>query len=78
MPEEIDLANAEDNIPMKFRVRRPTKDVFIEYSLDGQVIKRIYKQTIIPSEMEIDIIPKNQLINNQGKLTVSLKPREVK
>jgi thioredoxin reductase len=78
VPEEIDLANAEDNIPMKFRVRRPTKDVFIEYSLDGQVIKRIYKQTIIPSEMEIDILPKNLLINNQGKLTVSLKPREVK
>lgn len=78
VPEEIDLANAEDQIPMKFRCRKPTHDVFIEYALNGEVIKRFYKQTIIPSEMEIDIIPKNLLKNNQGKLTVSLKPREVK
>jgi thioredoxin reductase len=78
VPEEIDLANAEDTIPMKFRCRKPTHDVFIEYSLNGEVIKRFYKQTIIPSEMEIDIIPKNLLKDNQGKLTVSLKPREVK
>jgi thioredoxin reductase len=78
VPEEIDLANAEDQIPMKFRCRKPTHDVFIEYSLDGVVLKRFYKQTIIPSEMEIDILPKNLLKNNQGKLTVSLKPREVK
>jgi hypothetical protein len=63
---------------MKFRCRKPTHDVFIEYSLNGEVIKRFYKQTIIPSEMEIDIIPKNLLKDNQGKLTVSLKPREVK
>ena len=76
VPGEIDYENADDVVPFKFRVRRPTKNVFIEFAQGGKVFKRIYKQTIIPSEMEIDRIPKNLLENNQETITVSLKPRE--
>lgn len=76
VPEEIDLANAPDIIPIKFRVRRPTKNVFITYTFNGKPIKKIYKQTIIPSEMEIDNLTKNLLDNNQGTLEVSLVKRE--
>jgi NADPH-dependent 2,4-dienoyl-CoA reductase/sulfur reductase-like enzyme len=72
VPGIVDLANAEDRIAFKFRVRVPSKDVYIQYALDGEVIKRIYKQTIIPSEMEIDYLPKSLFTKNKGKVTVSL------
>lgn len=72
VPGIVDLANADDRIAFKFRVRVPSKDVYIQYALDGEVIKRIYKQTIIPSEMEIDYLPKSLFAKNKGKVTVSL------
>lgn len=78
VPGEIDWENAESKIPFKFRVRLPSKDVFIEYSFNGKVVKRIYKQTIIPSEMEIDKLDKALFQEKEGTITVSLKPREAK
>ena len=72
VPGIVDLANADDRIAFKFRVRVPSKDVYIQYALDGEVIKRIYKQTIIPSEMEIDYLPKSLFGKSKGKVTVSL------
>ncbi|MCF0112991.1 MAG: hypothetical protein HUJ60_03345, partial [Bacilli bacterium] len=78
VPAEIDLASAEDKLQLKFRVQRPSKNVYIEYALNGEVVKRMYKQTIIPSEMEIATLPKNLLKNNQGTITVSLVAKEDK
>ncbi len=79
VPCEIDLENAEEKIPVKFRVRKPTKECYITYTFNGEVIKKIYKQTIIPSEMEIDPIPKDLFKGEKsGKLVVSLTPKEVK
>ena len=64
---------------VKFRVRKPTKECYITYTFNGEVIKKIYKQTIIPSEMEIDPIPKDLFKGEKsGKLVVSLTPKEVK
>ncbi len=76
VPGEIDMVNAPEKIAFKFRVRTPSKNVFIEYSHDGEVVKRIYKQTIIPSEMEIDRLDKSLFKSNGGTITVSLKARE--
>ncbi len=76
VPGEIDMINAPEKIAFKFRVRTPSKNVYIEYSHDGEVVKRIYKQTIIPSEMEIDRLDKSLFKKNGGTITVSLKERE--
>lgn len=76
IPQKIALDQAEDSILFKFRVRKPTKNVFIEYNFNGEVIKRVFKPVIIPSEMEIQAIPKNLLKNDQGTITVSLKAKE--
>ncbi|MCQ2742796.1 MAG: NAD(P)/FAD-dependent oxidoreductase [Bacilli bacterium] len=78
VPSRIDLDNAEDNIELKFRVRKPTKncDIYVEYN--GEVIKKAYKNVIIPSEMEIMKLPKNLLVSGNGTLSVSLKVREAK
>jgi hypothetical protein len=62
-PPEDRLGPSEDSILFKFRVRKPTKNVFIEYNFNGEVIKRVFKPVIIPSEMEIQAIPKNLLKN---------------
>jgi hypothetical protein len=67
---------SDDNLLFKFRVRVPSKNVFIEYNFNGEVIKRVFKPVIIPSEMEIESLPKNLLKTNQGTLTVSLKAKE--
>lgn len=76
VPQKINFDEADDTILFKFRVRQPSKNVFIEYSFNGEVIKRVFKPVIIPSEMEIQALPKNLLKTNQGTITVSLKQKE--
>ena len=73
VPGHVDLDNVKDDesIAFKFRVARPSKDVYIEYCLNGNVIKRLYKQTIIPSEMEVNNIPKS-LLEKQGELVIRM------
>ncbi len=75
VPACIDLEDAGEKLEFKFRCRKPMKDVFIYYKMGDEVLKKIYKPAIIPSEMEIDIIPKNLLKNDQGTITVSIEPR---
>jgi len=72
VPGKIDLENADDVIAFKFRVRKPSKNVYIVYSQGGVELKKTLKLAIIPSEMEIQRIPKNLLKIDQGPVTVSL------
>lgn len=77
VPARIDLENAgDDDIALKFRVRRPSKNVYIVYSQNGNVLKKSLKLAIIPSEMEIQKLPKNLLKIDQGPLVVSLVAKE--
>ncbi|HAS56117.1 MAG TPA: pyridine nucleotide-disulfide oxidoreductase [Firmicutes bacterium] len=76
VPSQIDLDEAEDFIELKFRVKRPSKDVYIVYSCDGKIIKKVYKSAIIPSEMEIYKLPKNLLKNNYKAINVGLEKKE--
>ena len=76
VPQKIVLDESEDSLLFKFRVKAPSKNVLIEYNFNGEVIKRVFKPVIIPSEMEIESLPKNLLKTNQGTLTVSLKAKE--
>ena len=78
VPGEIDLATAEDSIAFKFRVRKPMKDIYLQFSQGNNVFKKIYKQSIIPSEMEIISIPKKILINDFDKIVVSTVSKEAK
>ena len=78
VPGEIDLATAEDTIAFKFRVRKPMKDIYLQFSQGNIVFKKIYKQSIIPSEMEIISIPKKLLINDFDKIVVSTVSKEAK
>lgn len=76
VPQKIDYAEAPDSLLFKFRVRKPSKNVFIEYSFNGTVVKRVFKPAIIPSEMEIEALPKSLLQGGKGSLSVALKAKE--
>ena len=75
VPSKINLANAQDTVELKFRVRKPSKNVYVVYSLNGKEIKKTLKLAIIPSEMEITKLPKS-LLTEAGTLTVSLVAKE--
>ena len=75
VPSWIDLASAGENIPLKFRCRKPTKNVYISISFNGVEIKKMLKLAMIPSEMEIIKLPKSLLNANSGKLEVALRPK---
>ena len=76
VPSRINLRNAPEQIELKFRVRKPSKNVYLVYSLNGKVLKKTLKLAIIPSEMEIFKLPKSLLSESSGTLTVSLEPKE--
>ncbi len=76
VPSTIDFDNAMDFIEIKFRVRKPSKNVYIEYSCDGNIIKKVYKMAIIPSEMEICKLDKKLLNKDYKTLKVSLVNKE--
>ena len=77
VPSIIDMDGDDDSISFKFRVRRPSKNVYIQYSQNGVVVKKTLKLAIIPSEMEIQKLPKNLLKIDQGPVVVSLVQKEV-
>ena len=77
VPARVELENCDDNVVLKFRVRKPRKEVYIVYAQGENVIKRVYKPAIIPSEMEIVKLPKASIVEGVP-LTVSLVDKEVK
>ncbi len=76
VPGEIDLSSASEALEFKFRVRKPSKNVYIVYKFNGEVVKKVFKPVIIPSEMEIQKMPKSLLKNDQGTIEVSLVQKE--
>lgn len=76
VPSKLSFEGAADHYLFKFRVRKPSKNVFIDYSVDGKVVKSVFKPVIIPSEMEIESVPRNLLENAQSSITVSLRAKE--
>ena len=59
----------------KFRVRKPSKNVYIDYSQNGKVVKSVFKPVIIPSEMEIENIPES-VFASEGDIVLSVRPKE--
>ncbi len=61
----------------KFRVRKPSKNVYIDYAQNGKIVKSIYKPVIIPSEMEVESLA-GSLFEENGDITISLRQKEEK
>lgn len=77
VPSLLDYQNAEEKISFKFRVKKPSKNVYIDYYDGDTLVKSIFKPVIIPSEMEIDKLPKS-LFSGEKPITISLREKENK
>lgn len=76
VPAVLDLGMEDDKLTFKFRVRKPSKNVYIDYVQGGKTLKSVYKPVIIPSEMEIEKIPKSLISPVGGALSLSLRAKE--
>lgn len=76
VPSRVNVEDKEGSVELKFRVSRPSKNVYVEYSQGDTVLKKVLKLAIIPSEMEIFKLPKKLLINDKEPIKVSLVAKE--
>ena len=73
VPAKLHKENLPKTVTFYFRVRKPLKDVTIEISKAGKVIRSIHKDHLIPSEMEQVIIANTMLDDAEGDLLVQIK-----
>ena len=77
VPGKVSLDENLENITFKFRVRKPSKNVYIQYEQNGNVIKKVLKTAIIPSEMEIQKLPRKQLVDESSPITIKMVAKEM-
>lgn len=75
VPASVTVGDETKDVTLKFRVRRPSKDVYILFEQNGKVLKKMLKPVIIPSEMEITTL-KKELLTGEGNLTVRMVNKE--
>jgi len=71
VPSLINKDNVVDNVNFNFRVSKPMKNVWVYIKANGEVISKLYKQAIIPSEMEAMLVSKDKLPES-GEITVEV------
>ncbi|MCH5171776.1 MAG: FAD-dependent oxidoreductase [Erysipelotrichales bacterium] len=75
VPQVINYLNIEEKVTLKFRVTKPYKNADILIKADDEVIKKIYKLNIIPSEMENIDVSKDLIKPNTKIISVEIKER---
>ena len=74
VPQEIDSDMKED-VTFKFRVRKPVKDVFLIIESNNNVIAKIVKPVLIPSEMVMVKFAKDKISQLGDEVTLRLEAR---
>ena len=74
VPQEISQENKED-VTFKFRVRRPVKDVNLIIESNGEVIAKMPKPVLIPSEMVMVKLKEDKLSLMKGEVLLRLEER---
>ena len=76
IPQNIEDLS-QDSITFKFRVRKPIQNVFVNFKVNGETIYRVVKPVLIPSEMVMIKLNKDQLAKiNSDNLIVELEERK--
>ena len=75
VPQVVNYLNLDDKFVLKFRVTKPFKNVDIVVKADNQIIKKIFKLNLIPSEMENIEITKDLININTKEISVEVKER---
>ncbi len=74
VPQNIDQ-NMNEDVTLKFRVRKPVKDQWLIIESNNQIIQKIFKPVLIPSEMVMVKLSNDKLKQTQGELTLRLEAR---
>ncbi|HPS18876.1 MAG TPA: FAD-dependent oxidoreductase [Bacilli bacterium] len=74
VPQNIKSDNRED-ITFKFRVKKPIKDVYIVVESDHQVISKIFKPALIPSEMAMVKLDSQKISQIKSEVVIRLEGR---
>ncbi len=77
VPGKVAMDESLESITFKFRVRKPSKNVYIQYEQNGNVIKKVLKTAIIPSEMEIQKLLRKQLVDESSPITIKMVAKEM-
>ncbi len=74
VPQEINKDNEED-VTFKFRVRKPVKDVNLIIESNGELVAKMFKPVLIPSEMVMVKLSKDKLANVDKEVSLRLEER---
>ncbi len=77
VPSFISYPLQEEKVSLKFRVRKPLKNVFIVLKNGEKEIKRIFKPFLIPSEMEIVALPRSFFEQEAPCFVLSIEEKRI-
>lgn len=76
VPQLVYIDDVKDQFTIKFRVKKPYKNVDIAILEGDKVVKKLYKPAIIPSEMEIVRLNKDLFTKSSDKIVVKVEERK--
>lgn len=74
VPQFINKENKEE-VTLKFRVKKPIKDVYVVIESNGEQIAKIVKPVLIPSEMTMVKLPMDKIAGASNDIVVRLEKR---
>jgi len=76
VPQKIFIDDVREKISLKFRVRKPYKDINLVIKEGDRVVGKIFKAAIVPSQMEIVEIDTSSFKKDSHEITVEVEERK--
>ena len=76
VPQRVFIEDANDKLVFKFRVAHPFKDIFIFIKEGENVVKKLFKPAIIPSEMEIVKVDKSLFKGEANEISIYVEEKK--
>ena len=76
VPQKLYIDDVKESCSFKFRVAKPMKDANIIISEGNNIIKKIFKPAIVPSEMEIVRLKKELFKKESSEIKVFVEERK--
>ena len=76
VPQKVFIDDVKDTCSFKFRVANPMKDINIIITEGNNIIKKIFKPAIVPSEMEIVKVSKDSFKKESNEIKVYVEERK--
>ena len=76
VPQKVFIDDVKDSCSFKFRVSKPMKDINIIITEGNNIIKKIFKPAIVPSEMEIVHVSKESFKKENSEIKIYVEERK--